>query len=291
VWWNLFYLDRALETVERNQALLEQFVSIAKIRYQVGKGLQQDILLSQLERSKLKDSAIRLTNSRENEVSRLNMLLGRSTHQAIKISTSTKVDLPALSDIGALQQRAESLRPDLLAQRQRTEAARTRIDLANKDYAPDFSLGAIYGIRGGENPDGSQRADMASVIFTMNLPLFSGSKLDSAVDQRNAEWMQQKYQLDDRRNEIVSEVNRAISDYRHAREQTLLYQNEIIPQARQTVDSMLAGYQVGKIDFLNLVRSQATLYNYETEYWKALSSAYQALARLVAAVGEEKVYE
>jgi len=86
-------------------------------------------------------------------------------------------------------------------------------------------------------------------------------------------------------------VQQAMTDYQRAGEQTQLFQQQIIPQARQTVDAMLAGYQVGKVDFLNLIRSQTTLYDYETQYWKALSVANQALARLVAAVGEEKIYE
>jgi outer membrane protein TolC len=50
---------------------------------------------------------------------------------------------------------------------------------------------------------------------------------------------------------------------------------------------MLSGYQVNKVDFLNLVRSQVTLYDYETQYWKSFSEANQALARLAAAVGGE----
>jgi cobalt-zinc-cadmium efflux system outer membrane protein len=35
------------------------------------------------------------------------------------------------------------------------------------------------------------------------------------------------------------------------------------------------------------VRSQVTLYDYETQYWKSFSEARQALARLTAAVGGE----
>jgi len=33
------------------------------------------------------------------------------------------------------------------------------------------------------------------------------------------------------------------------------------------------------------------LFNYELQYWKTLTEAKQALARLQAAVGEESVYE
>ena len=291
VWWNLFYLDRALEVIARNQALLKQFVNVAETRYTVGRGLQQDILLAQLELSKLSDSAIRVQNMRENEVVRLNVLMDHSAAETIQLPSSVDETLLAPVSAAMLQQRALVARPSLAAQIERMGAARSRVDLAKKDYAPDFKVGAVYGLRNGNDPDGSSRADLGSVMFSMNLPFYTGSKQDRAVDQRNAEWMQQKYQLHDQRNQVASQVQRAVTDYHRAGEQVQLFKQEIIPQARQTVDAMLAGYQVGKVDFLNLIRSQTTLYDYETQYWKALSATNQALARLIAAVGEENVYE
>ncbi len=291
VWWNIFYLDRALEVVERNQVLLAQFVNVAETRYTVGRGLQQDILLAQLELSKLGDSRIRILNMRDNQVTRLNVLMDHQATDAIVLPAAVDECLQTLPDAQQLLQQAETARPRLAAQGERMGAARSRIDLAKKEYAPDFKVGAVYGLRGGNNPDGSSRADLGSIRFSMNLPLYTGSKQDRAVDQRKAEWLTQKYQLQDQRNEVASQVQQAMIDYRRAGEQVALFKQEIIPQARQTVDAMLAGYQVGKVDFLNLVRSQTTLYNYETQYWNALSSANQALARLIAAVGEENVYE
>jgi len=291
VWWNLFYLDRTLEVITRNQVLLKQFVSVAETRYTVGRGLQQDILLAQLELSKLSDSAIRVQNMRENEVVRLNVLMDHPAAEPVHLPSAVDETLLSPVSTEVLQQRAVAARPSLAAQTERMGAARSRVDLAKKDYAPDFKVGAVYGLRNGNNPDGSSRADLGSVMFSMNLPLYTGSKQDRAVDQRNAEWMQQKYQLHDQRNQVASQVQQAVTDYRRAGEQAQLFQQQIIPQARQTVDAMLAGYQVGKVDFLNLIRSQTTLYDYETQYWKALSAANQALARLIAAVGEENVYE
>ncbi len=291
IWWNLFYLDRALEVIGRNQVLLAQFVNVAETRYTVGRGLQQDILLAQVELSKLSDSEIRVQNMRENEAVRLNVLMNRPVGNVIPLSASVDETLRTLNSSERLQQQASTARPQLMAQSGRMGAARSRVDLAKEDYAPDFKVGAVYGLRSGSNPDGSSRADFGSFMFSMNLPLYTGSKQDRAVDQRNAEWIAQKYRLHDQRNAVASQVERAMIDYRRAGEQAKLFQQEIIPQARQTVDAMMAGYQVGKVDFLNLVRSQTTLYNYETQYWKALSAANQAAARLVAAVGEETIYE
>ncbi|MCF6280744.1 MAG: TolC family protein [Candidatus Polarisedimenticolaceae bacterium] len=291
VWWNLFYLDRMLEVIARNQRLLEQFVVVAETRYQVGRGLQQDILLAQLERSKLNDLTLRIQNMRENEATRLNRLLDRPVAMPVQLPSSVDEKLPTLQSVATLQMRAETGHPRLATGREQLAAARSRVDLAKKSYAPDFNVGVAYGLRGGDNPDGSSRADFGSIMVSMNLPIYTGRKQDRAVDQRQAQWMQQKYQLEDLHNQIASNVQQAITDYQRAGEQAQLFKQEIIPLARQTVDAMLAGYQVGSVDFLNLVRSQTTLYNYETEYWKALSGANQARARLVAAVGEEKIYE
>jgi outer membrane protein TolC len=151
---------------------------------------------------------------------------------------------------------------------------------------PDFNIGAGYGFRQGVNPVNSRsRPDFASFRLSLNLPLYTSSKQDRAVDQRKAELAREQFAFQDARESVWDEISRAHADYRRAREQALLFKSGIIPQANQTVASMLAAYQVNKVDFLNLVNSQITLYNYETQYWKALAEANQSLARLDAAIG------
>jgi len=128
-------------------------------------------------------------------------------------------------------------------------------------------------------------------MFSFNLPIYSKRKLDRAVSQRSLELQKSRYSLRDEWGVVRSEISSATTDYIEARELFMLFQSGIVPQAKQTVSSMLAGYQVSEVDFLNLVGSQVTLLNYEVQYWKALTEANQALARLVAAVGEEEIYE
>jgi cobalt-zinc-cadmium efflux system outer membrane protein len=50
-WWQLTYLDQAIEIIDQNQTLMRDFIEIAETKYKVGKGLQQDVLLAQLELS------------------------------------------------------------------------------------------------------------------------------------------------------------------------------------------------------------------------------------------------
>ena len=170
------------------------------------------------------------------------------------------------------------------------KASESRLELARKDYYPDFKVGVRYGYRD-ENDLGQSRQDFLSVMLSVNVPLYAGTKQDRAVQQRSRELAKSQYALADERNLVMSSISQAKTDYRRASDQVSLFNEGIIPQARQTVESMLAGYQVDQVDFLNLVRSQVTLLNYELQYWKSYTEVNQSIARIQAAVGEENIYE
>lgn len=290
VWWLIFYLDRALGIVDSNQALLHQFVDIARTKYEVGEGLQQDVLLAQLELSKLLDQKINLAALRRNAAAKLNALLDRPAGSELKLPAAVAMQLPAVQPEDRLYRLAEASREVLEGGRQDISAAQSRLELAKKDYLPDFMVDASYGARD-DMPTGERRSDLLSVGVRMNVPIFAGQKQAKAVDQRASELMARKYALQDQWNAVRSQISQSHSDYRRAREQFVLFETGIVPQARQTVASMLSGYQVNKVDFLNLVRSQITLFEYETQYWKAFAEANQSLAQLSAAVGSDEIYE
>jgi len=171
------------------------------------------------------------------------------------------------------------------------EAARARLDLARKDRYPDLRVGVGYGYRQDDPLTRQDRADFLSIMLTVTLPIFAGAKQDKAVEQRAHEVTQQNFALHDTLRQVESEVERSVAEYEAARDQVSLLETAIIPQAQQTVASMLAGYQVNQVDFLNLVNTQLTLYNAQINYWDSLSSAKQALARLAVATGAETIYE
>ena len=284
-WWNLFFLDRSLSIVQRNQVLLRQLARIAETKYKTGEGMQSDVLLAQVELSKLLDIEISLKASRQTQVAALKALLDQPAEARITLPDQADESLPPTMNMEALRKMALDTRPVLFSQRNALEVAHTRVALAKKDYYPDFKLGAAYGFRSGNNPNGSARANVSSFTLSMNLPIFSGTNQDRALAQRRADVMKEESGLEERIVQVQTEIEQALSDYRAGREQASLFKTGIIPQARQMTASMLASYQVNKVDFLNLVRAQVTLYNYETQYWKALSSGWQAWARLEAAVG------
>jgi outer membrane protein TolC len=284
LWWNLFYLDHALHVVKQNQDLLRQFVKIAETRYKTGVGMQSDVLLAQVELSRLLDADISLVATRHAQAAALNAQLGLSAEREITLAMVAAEDLPSLPDTKFLNKLALESRPMIRSRGKLLDAASARTRLAERDYYPDLRLGAAYGIRK-DAPNGSSRADLASITLNLNIPIFAGRRQDKAVSQRHLEEQKEKYNLQDAILQVDSEVAQAVADYRAACEQASLFKSGIIPQASQTTSSMLSAYQVNKVDFLNLVRSQVTLYNYQTQYWKTISAAWQSWARLESAVG------
>jgi len=292
-WWELMNFDLALQIVGQNKDLMRDFVDIAQTKYKVGSGLQQDVLLAQLELSRLLNRELQLRGRRAGAQATLNALTNRSPDWKISMpaSPSSRI-LPELPASESLLLRAGTTRPLIDVQRDLVKAARAKLELAKKDRYPDFKLGVGYGFRQGDDPlRNTSRPDLASVMLSVNVPLYSGSKQNKAVKQRTHEVARQNFTLRDTAQSVAASVYRGIADYGAAREQVALYETAIIPQAQQTVSSMLAGYQVNQVDFLSLVNTQITLYNAQISYWQSLTKAKQALATLASAIGEETLYE
>ncbi len=292
-WWKLMYQDRALEIIEQNKVLMRDFVEIAQTKYRVGNGLQQDVLLAQLELSRLLDRELRIIGLRRSAQSELNALMGRRADRRLSLPVSPpNVSLPQLPPEPILLEAAGTSRELIHVNRDLVNAAEADLEFAKRDRYPDLRLGVGYGFRDGFDPmRGKDRTDLVSVMLSVNIPLYSGSKQGKAVEQRTHEASRQRFVLRDTLRKVEAAVARNLAEYQAARDQVMLLESAIIPQAQQTVASMLAGYQVNQVDFLNVVNTQITLYNAQINYWESLSRAKQSLAQLASAVGEEALYE
>lgn len=291
-WWRLFSVDRSLQIVDSNKRLLRDFVEIANTKYAVGKGLQQDVLLAELELSRLTNRELQLAGNRRRIQAMLNGLLNRVPEHPITLPEEPPNEtLPTLESVTSLTQFAVERRDLIQAIELKLEAADKTVELAEKDRWPDFQVGVGYADRQGSDPIRGSRSDFLSLMFSINLPLYSGQKQDKALQQRIHDREYERYRLADTIRIIETEIGVQAAEYSAAREQALHLKNEIIPQAEQTVSAMLAGYEVNKVDFLNVVNGQIMLYNASIDYWNAMASAKQALARLAAGVGKESIYE
>lgn len=284
-WWRLFYYDRALNLLDETEHFSQQLIDIAQAKYKVGKGTQQDVLLAQLELSRLKDEKLDLVSLSHGQNARINALLDRAAKTPVQIPAEAEFKLPVIVET-ALQDKALHIRPLFAQHRKMLDAGLARVDLAQKGFYPDFTVSAGYDVRQ-NTPTGQSRSDFASIQLSMNVPIYADRKQAKAVDQRQSELLQAQYALHDDHRKIQAEIAAKAVEYQQTKEKLLLLEHEIIPQAQQTVNSLLAGYQVSQANFSDLLRTQLSLFQYQTQYWQALVSTQQILAELSAEVGEE----
>jgi len=65
-----------------------------------------------------------------------------------------------------------------------------------------------------------------------------------------------------------------------------LYERDILPAARLTLEAALAAYQVNRVDFMGLLDNQMSVFNFEIGSATALVSYYKALAEIEFLTGK-----
>ena len=283
-WWELFYLEHALETTRHNLDLMRQLVVTAENKYKVSKGMQQDVLLTQVELSGMLDMELEQKTMRSQSMAKLNTLMNRDASVEIQLPSALPERFPPLKKLAEIVALAHKNRPQLNAARAQMTAAQQRLALARKNYYPDFEIGAMYGSRVG-------RMDMVTLELSMNLPLYTGSRQDAALNQRRHEFAQAQHLIAQNHNTIQQDIAVTLATYERAQNKIALLKRGIIPQYQQVVAAMLAGYRANNADFTDVVNAQKALYDYESQYWRAYANAQQALANLEATTGGGAVYE
>ena len=85
--------------------------------------------------------------------------------------------------------------------------------------------------------------------------------------------------------ETRGRVGVAYADLRQARQLRDLYRVTLLPQARATVTSSLAAYQVGEINLMTLLDAQMTVNRYRQEVYRLDAAEGQGWAELEMLAG------
>lgn len=283
VYYDIYFVDQSIITTEKNEALLEEFVKIAETKYSVGKGLQQDVLKAQVELSRMTDRLINLQQKREALEARMNALLNRPVEQSLGRTAEVKPQTKTF-DRARLEQLLEEKRPLIEAWKKKIEQSKDRVALARKNYWPDFSLSLAYTQRD-QLQSGMGGVDFLSGGVSLNIPLYFWRKQRKAVEENTIRQRQVEESYGNIHNQIYSDLDNVLTDLDKNVELLELYRTGIVPQARQSLESSLIGYQTNKVDFLTLVNNQLTLFNLELEYERIISNYQKNLAELEFVAG------
>ena len=280
-YFDLFHAERSIETVERNRELLNRFVSVARSRYEVGSGLQQDLLKAQVEETLLEDRLAVLNQQAGSFRALINQLLDQTPDTPV--STLPEVSPSRLSYTAEqLYAIAEEANPVLDSRRLDIDRNASALDLARREHLPDFEVKVGRVFRGSFN-------DMWEASISAEIPLFFRQRERRGVEEAAAilEVSRSDFRATDQA------LLREVTDFYLALQRTdrleRLYREAVIPQASLTLESSLTAYRVGNLDFLAVLDNWSTLLDFEVEYYAQVAEHEKAMAGLEELTGLELV--
>jgi outer membrane protein TolC len=282
-YFELGFVEESLRLAERNRRVLEQYLSIAEARYGVGQGTQADVLKAQTQVSKMLEELIKLGRERPMLEAELNRAAGRGAAPAAVNPPPAQARDVALR-LDELRAAARENRPQLAAQQRMMDRNAKAVELARKDYYPDFDVRVSYGQR--DNFQDMRREDMISFTVAINLPVWRESKRDPRVAEAEAMRGQASTMYQARLNELDAMLRQQVAAAEQSLKSVRLYETGLLPQARLTADASLAAYRVGRVDFFSLLDSRMTVFNAEVGYAASLAAYNKALAELEFLVGK-----
>ncbi len=286
LYWELFRIKNTLRLLQREKKTLEKIIALTTSKYETGSGLQSDVLLAQLELTRLLDKEIALKAQEEDRLHKLMEILG-TNDSCIDVKVPTISGISSIYPLDTLAKEALRQNPGILKLEELLELKKTSYELTKKSYYPDFSVLAAYGKRFGDNPDGSDRTDFGSLMFSFNLPIFYRKKQTLEVVSALEGVKSMGERLDAKRDQVIETLRGKYAVYSGLLDQDRLYRETILPKARSTLEALKAAYTKGRADIVGLLRAELMLYTFEEAHVYVIAKANQTLADIQALVGSE----
>lgn len=165
-----------------------------------------------------------------------------------------------------------------MAQRRKIDREQYGVELARKNFYPDFSVSFTYYNR-------PELPEMYGLTVGVKLPLYYKQKQRPALVEARASAAAERWQFENTLTLLFFRIKDRYLAATNAQRLLTLYGTTIIPQSALSLESAIAGYEVGKVDFLTLLNNLVTLLNYELGYYEQLSNVEKAIAGLEPLVG------
>ena len=273
---HLAYLQQTLGILQRNAALLKQIEQQAEAHYSTGMGNQQDVLKAQLEQTKVLREISMHHESMGEDQATLKRILRRSQESPDIVAEPLSASFLRYT-ANELLEKATGQNPNVLESATMVQRNRTAVELAQKEFRPDFELSYMY-----ENTDQKFR-DYYMLSFSVNFPRRKPRQAALAQAQVNVDHSQREQ--DAQVQATLAEVQKQYVSIKAAEEQLLIYRDGLIPQAQATIQAGLAAYESNREDFESLFSSYMDVLNLDLEYQQTMLEHETALAHIERLTG------
>ena len=281
------YLGSAVEIGEQNLELLRHFEEVARTKYTAAEAGQPDVIRAQVELAKMEYVLRSLEAMRKPAVSKL--------ARALSLPQDVELAWPEVGEFEAgeieYERLADALRrnnPELAGLEFEAMAAKSRIELARKNFYPDMGVGVEWAQfdKSSAAMGANSGRDAVTLMFRINLPLRRESY---SAGERQARAMaasvgQEKIEME---NSLLAKAAQSYYEYNDSVRRIRLYRDSLIPKAEELVGASETAYKAGTLDFLSLIDSQRLLLDYYLSHRRALTDNRQKLAELEMLAGVE----
>ena len=113
------------------------------------------------------------------------------------------------------------------------------------------------------------------------------SKQDKKVQETRIKQSSVEYRYRNVANSVEQMLQQSLTNLEKHQRLVDLYKTGIIPQAEESLESSMAGYQNDKVDFLSLLDSELTLFEFRLDYHRFVADYHKAVAELEALTGTD----
>jgi outer membrane protein TolC len=276
VYFRLAYIQQTLGVLQRSDELLNQVQEAAEARYRVGQGNQQDVLKAQLQHTKILQEIAHHHQEDALFEAQIKQLLGRPQESADIVAEPLTLRTRPYT-AAELLQRAREQNPDVHSKQASIRRQDTQVELAHKEFRPDFNVGYTY------EHTASQFRDYYMASISVRLPNRGRQRAALAEAEQNQERARQE--LDAESQRVLSEVQQQYVRANTSEEQLKIYSDGLVPQSEATFQSALSAYQSNRQDFESLLSGFLDVLNLDLEYRNELVEHESALAELERLTG------
>ncbi len=276
-YYRILYTNSVEDLLLRNRDLLRQLLKVTEIRYSVGNAVQQDIFKAQTALSLLQIKLLQIERERRIREVEIGTFLNRAS--GFSMGAAAPQAPPsmtiALDDLlAASQQDAPMIRAD----QKMIERAELAMNLARKDFYPDYAVSAGYFYQGAMPAMYQLRID-----FKLPTSFFRKQRAGLAEQAAMVSEARRNYEATGR------SLYLGISDDFLMAQTSLrlmkMYEETLVPQASLALDSSMPGYETGKLDFLSVLTNFTARLEVQMSYFEEMLNARLALTRLEAMTG------
>src|SRR5881275_2374280 len=270
----LSYLARRATILDSDGEFLKQVVQAAEARYRSGMGNQEEVLKAQIERTKLlREITMNQLESGKAQAA-LKQLLGRT-------QTSPDIEREELAETGTthtfeeLLDAAKKNNPDIAAAQESIAKQGLQVDLAKKDFYPDFNVQYMW-----QRTDATQFRAYYMATFGMRIPIYRGRRQRPELAQAQPEQLRAHSEFEAQSQQIASELRAQYVIAQQTGELLKIHREGLSPQSRAEFQAGLAAYQSNKQDFQAVLTAFLDVLHLDEDYYQNLAEYETAIARL-----------